>query len=1510
MVPNTVYVGGLFNQMAGINTSNIASYDPTSQEWTSLNGGLDGEVQTLYCDDSHGLIYVGGSFVKPVNVSNVTDTSRYLGAVATWNVTGLDWLPTPFGGVNGTVNDIQPGLNASTLRFTGSFDVGFSSQPPGSPVSGTNTSASPLSIAWAPLPLGQSEFQGGPSIDDQTLNNPAQILCPQGLDGPNNTYLFANNTPGMLTMRTFRNLPVSAIRLSNTFYQGRGLDQFSIISIPDNIELELLYLDPPTQKNVTCTSNCPLFHDPTIPYQDFLITDNPMNNLTNGVKMMTGLQLTASTWFGDGAGLHMMQLLSDGGYSYAYQGYNRAQCNSLQPGNRNVNSNSTFTGDWVQSTVTTDIPGTVQPVLTLSDTYATLATDLAAQVVWNVDVNYDGNYSVFLNVPGCTASQQCDQRTTVQARVISNATTKAVPGDWTMVPQNNTLDASVLIYQGPISKTNATFMPSVEMSIPADAPAPPVGLEFTVVADSVRFQIYNSNETFQFFQEQGYGLLEYDVYDVNANNNSLAYGANPILSNTSIIAALANATNSAFYNATVRALNATAQGTLVNMTSIADGTAINGTTINGTTIIQQSSQAYLAEILANLYSATEVLPNSTMTTLDYFAGTLLAAGVRRNESEFVNSALTIGNITFVAGNFTSDDFNKTTGFSNLVSYSADSGGKSYTRLAGGGLNGVTGAMLSVGNYLYVGGNFTATADNATALSFVARYDTIANTWAGLDGGANNVVSGLSQVGNQLLCSGLFDTVNGTMHTGGFAVWDLVNNQWVNSTAQVVGSISATYSRNSTTFFAGQVESIGSTPAAAAAINLQAPSVQGQYPIIDVLNFQFPETTSTIKSTPAGAAQAPNARRSVAIGSAPHLQSRSSMEDRRPALFSRLASKASSVLKSRSEPDYDSASTSLLKRANAAMQPASLDSTSDNEILASAFWKRADGAYLSVFGGNFTTRDGIRNLGIYDPTTSIFSAFPTLPASSNVSVIRALWVDGNTMYAGGDGGIVVFNLVTAKWNNIPPLTAAAGTVLSVTAISHRPSSTNLIVAGTFNTASGLPCLSVCQWDTKALRWSNLGNGVEGQIAALDFAGPKANTLIVAGSTMINGLVSSLATWTFGENGATWTSLGSTGLGAGQTPGPATAMSVDNLNADAIYVAGRSTDGSFPYLAKWDGTIYEEVGTGELLDPSGIAQLGFVGLTAPHEVNTVMESNRMLVVSGALSLATYGNVSAALFDGQYWIPFLLTTQSGGGPGVVRTFTRSVEVLQFGNLHRLAVGLVILISIAIGLGIVFLLVLLGLIWALLFRRGNKKPVDIPVSPSDETLAGAGVAEEKKRPSSLLATLNAATENVMSDHYLADAGAGAGLGAAAAAGAAHTSSGHGMMAESSNDYPGQHADTTDDAGHGMSSQYHSSGYAGRSGGSHYHTDEEAAAAAAAGVAGAGAAAGVGRALGGHESEEALVDGIEAHARYTFEATHPSELGVHAGEKIWILDDQDEHWWLARNEAGQTGVLPSTYVL
>ena len=398
-----------------------------------------------------------------------------------------------------------------------------------------------------------------------------------------------------------------------------------------------------------------------------------------------------------------------------------------------------------------------------------------------------------------------------------------------------------------------------------------------------------------------------------------------------------------------------------------------------------------------------------------------------------------------------------------------------------------------------------------------------------------------------------------------------------------------------------------------------------------------------------------------------------------------------------------------------------------------------------------------------------------------------------------------------------------------------------------------------------------------------------------------------------------------------------MTVDDFQINSIFVAGRNSDGSQPFLVRWDGSAFSDLSQGELLQDTGVAQLTMFPVNQAHAKNDILETNRVLVVSGSLALKDHGNVSSAFYDGNSWTPFLRAIDSNGESGIVRGVVRSTEVLKFPNVGMLAVGLVILISIAIGLGIVFLLVLLGLIFALTRRRPKEQFV-VPVSASDDSLVPA-----ETKPGSLLATLNAATENVMGagerrsvqddGYYSSSSGARAaatGAGAAAvAAGYNSSSSGHRGGGESSSSgqrRQNEHA-RMDSAAFGTndhsdetrtSTNYHSDGaVTGRSG--YYTTDssqEQQHRNLSVGAAAAGAGAGAaGAGLHADPSWEEMASGDEtqgfiAHARYSFEATHPSELSVHAGQQLHILSDEDDSWWLARDGQGQRGVVPATYVL
>jgi hypothetical protein len=75
-------------------------------------------------------------------------------------------------------------------------------------------------------------------------------------------------------------------------------------------------------------------------------------------------------------------------------------------------------------------------------------------------------------------------------------------------------------------------------------------------------------------------------------------------------------------------------------------------------------------------------------------------------------------------------------------------------------------------------------------------------------------------------------------------------------------------------------------------------------------------------------------------------------------------------------------------------------------------------------------------------------------------------------------------------------------------------------------------------------------------------------------------------------------------------------------------------------------------------------------------------------------------------------------------------------------LARGVVILISIALGAGVVFLMGLLGVLWALFRRRDERNYVQDPATDEKEY---DDDLDSLQRPSSLLAHINAATRNTI---------------------------------------------------------------------------------------------------------------------------------------------------------------------
>lgn len=73
---------------------------------------------------------------------------------------------------------------------------------------------------------------------------------------------------------------------------------------------------------------------------------------------------------------------------------------------------------------------------------------------------------------------------------------------------------------------------------------------------------------------------------------------------------------------------------------------------------------------------------------------------------------------------------------------------------------------------------------------------------------------------------------------------------------------------------------------------------------------------------------------------------------------------------------------------------------------------------------------------------------------------------------------------------------------------------------------------------------------------------------------------------------------------------------------------------------------------------------VPLREDHAANGIIEKDRMLLVSGTLSDQTFGSASSALFDGQNFIPYIVTTSASGDPGAVSALIHSFTSYSFNS------------------------------------------------------------------------------------------------------------------------------------------------------------------------------------------------------------------------------------------------------
>ncbi|KAI9486979.1 MAG: cortical protein marker for cell polarity-domain-containing protein [Benjaminiella poitrasii] len=480
--PDTLYFAGNFTIINDQIVNNIAAIDLSSKQIKSLKYGLDDSVHSLYCDSDNKQVYVGGSFIAPIDTSMVAyseSLAEFSGSVALWK--DNKWHGLPWKGMNGPVNSILK-INSSSILFGGKFDTTTdgqsyhapASQPiniPASGVSATNTSSNSAS--------------------------PASILCSDASN--TNSWILKDDTQGTWQANFVEySVNPSLIRIVNSKLENHQTKEFSIRSLTDSHVYNLIYLDPDSNRTKTCSTNCILSNNPNVTYQDFRITD---------LSLTSGIAIDIKSWYGASGGLASVKVFQSETFVYAVNPESSSLCSSKSGTTSNKNMSlptvATTGSNWTTSE--SSIPYLICNV-------NASVIQAPPTVTFYPNLAESGIYNVLLYTPACEIIN-CTDRTDVDITISSTITQKA---NLTMSQDSTT---SKIIYTG-YFEVSETFIPSIKLSLAHNASIPQ-GETKTIVAYAIQFVKDASRNSLS-------SILQYDPLRTNITVDTLPWDELPV----------------------------------------------------------------------------------------------------------------------------------------------------------------------------------------------------------------------------------------------------------------------------------------------------------------------------------------------------------------------------------------------------------------------------------------------------------------------------------------------------------------------------------------------------------------------------------------------------------------------------------------------------------------------------------------------------------------------------------------------------------------------------------------------------------------------------------------------------------------------------------------------------------------------------------------------------------------------------------------------------------------------
>ncbi|KAJ2492050.1 hypothetical protein IWW37_001764 [Coemansia sp. RSA 2050] len=499
---STAYIGGSFTTLNSTSVGYVAAVSATGQI-DPMGGGVNGPVNALYCSQKSGIVYVGGNFTTvsaSLTSSVATMRSNSTGALTLYSSATKTWLPLSFHGLNGPVFDFAE--MDSKVYAVGAF-------------SATVDNATHSALDSQPVNLNACTITGGNNAEIPGFSDPRNIICTPHADSSGNTWLMRDKLTGFYRIDfPFKTTP-SLLRLMNTMYQDRGTKAIRIEAASTNQALTMSYLDPTTKSEQFCTHSCPVPQN--YEWQEYRFVDNAAT-LSN----ISGIVINIVDWYGMGGGLNKIELYQRDPRVYADDRFSSSPC-SRAPSR----PSSSIAGDW-KTTTPASYHGTYK-TLTVAKADVSSAQAQSAHVRMLPYVPESGFYKIYMMVPGCQNTNTCLQRSSARVDLLMTRK-RAVQ---TSVPQHNLADEEAVVYTGYIPASTQEFTMSISVGLDASGVVNPQAATIELVVDYFRLERVTSYTNLNGVIELASNLESplymddplYQPLNVSLPDNSIVYSA-------------------------------------------------------------------------------------------------------------------------------------------------------------------------------------------------------------------------------------------------------------------------------------------------------------------------------------------------------------------------------------------------------------------------------------------------------------------------------------------------------------------------------------------------------------------------------------------------------------------------------------------------------------------------------------------------------------------------------------------------------------------------------------------------------------------------------------------------------------------------------------------------------------------------------------------------------------------------------------------------------------------------